>query len=412
LHSQYLLFCFICILNMDFAIPFYPNMQLAEVTNAVIANEFIRVNVELNKLNPNYIRPLDKDVNEVFNPSKNKTFRHGECTRWVLHNTDGKCIGRIAAFVNKKYRNKGDEFPVGGIGFFDCINDQEAADMLFDVAKHWLLQRGMEAMDGPINFGERDRWWGLVTEGFQEPLYCMNYNPPYYSSLFEHYGFRPFFNQICFGLNPKKKLSEKLHERHDHYSNPDYKAIPIDKRHLEKFANDFAIVYNKAWAGHGGLKELKKDQVLLMFKKMKPVMDERIIWFTYHKDQPIAMFINLPDLNQWFKYLNGQFDWFHKLKFLWIKRTKPCKKCTGLVFGVVPEFHGKGIDAYMIVESGKVIQWQTPYTEYEMQWIGDFNPKMLNVAASLGDTFRSRVLTTYRYLFDRTRPFKPHPTIS
>jgi hypothetical protein len=284
--------------------------------------------------------------------------------------------------------------------------------MLFDVAKHWLLQRGVEAMDGPINFGERDRWWGLVTEGFQEPLYCMNYNPPYYRELFENYGFRPFFNQICFGLDPKKKLSDKLHERHDQYATADYKCIPIDKNNLEKFATDFAYIYNKAWAGHGGAKELKKDQVLLMFKKMKPVMDERIIWFTYYKEQPIAMFINLPDLNQWFKYLDGQFTLYHKLKFLWIKKTKPCKKCTGLVFGIVPEFQGKGIDAYMIVESGKVIQWKTPYTEYEMQWIGDFNPKMLNVAASLGDTFQSRVLTTYRYLFDRTREFKRHPMVS
>ena len=113
-------------------------------------------------------------------PPKNKTFRHGECTRWVLQTSEGEFLGRIAAFINKKYKNKGDEFLVGGIGFFDCINDQSAADMLFDVAKHWLLQRGVEAMDGPINFGERDRWWGLVTEGFQEPLYCMNYNPPFY----------------------------------------------------------------------------------------------------------------------------------------------------------------------------------------------------------------------------------------
>jgi hypothetical protein len=78
----------------------------------------------------------------------------------------------------------------------------------------------------------------------------------------------------------------------------------------------------------------------------------------------------------------------------------------------VPEYQGKGIDAFMIVESGKIIQYHTPYTEYEMQWIGDFNPKMVNVAASLGDTFRSRVLTTYRYLFDQTREFKPHPRIS
>lgn len=387
-------------------------MQITEVTNASLARDFIKVNIELNRLNPNYIRPLDKDVEEVFDPARNKLFRTGECIRWILQSDEGKLIGRIAAFVNKKYRNKGDQFPVGGTGFFDCINDQRAADMLFDVAKHWLLQRGMEAMDGPINFGERDRWWGLVTEGFQEPLYCMNYNPPYYRNLFETYGFRVFFNQICFGMNPKKKLNEKLFERHAQVPQPEYTCIPINKKNLEKFIHDFTIIYNKAWAGHGGLKELKKEVVSLMFKKMKPVMDERIIWFTYHKEQPIAMFINLPDLNQWFKYLDGQFGLWHKLKFLWVKNTKPCKKFTGLVFGIVPEYQGKGIDAFMIVESGKVIQYHTPYTEYEMQWIGDFNPKMVNVAAGLGDTFRSRVLTTYRYLFDQTREFKPHPRIS
>ncbi len=97
-------------------------------------------------------------------------------------------IGRIAAFINKKYKNKGDDVPVGGIGFFECINDQDAADMLFDVAKHWLLQQGMEAMDGPINFGERDRWWGLVVEGFQTTVYCMNYNPPYYKDCLKIMG--------------------------------------------------------------------------------------------------------------------------------------------------------------------------------------------------------------------------------
>ena len=65
----------------------------------------------------------------------------------------------------------------------------------------------------------------------------------------------------------------------------------------------------------------------------------------------------------------------------------------------------------MIVEAAKVVQPTTSYAEYEMQWIGEFNPKMINVAQSLGDTFRSRTLTTYRYLFDRNREFKKHPVI-
>jgi len=388
-------------------------MQLTEVKTPKDEVAFIRVNVLLNNNNPNYIRPLDKDVQEVFDKKKNKTFRNGECARWILKDEEGNLAGRIAAFTNKKYRNKGDDVPVGGIGFFDCINHQEAADMLFDVAKHWLIQHGMEAMDGPVNFGERDRWWGLVTEGYQPPMYCMNYNPPYYKNLFEAYGFKLFFNQVCFGMDPKAPLKQKVFDRHALFANdPSFKALHIRKNQLEKYAQDFTTVYNKAWSGHGGLKEIKKDQIILMFNKMKPVMDERVIWFAYHNEDPIAMFINLPDLNQWFKHLHGKFGLLHKLKFLWVKKTKPNKKFAGIVFGVVPEYQGKGIDSYIIVESAKVIQPETTYTEYEMQWIGDFNPKMINVAENLGEVFRSRILTTYRYLFDRTKEFKRHPMVS
>ena len=387
-------------------------MHLTEVNDHKTAEEFIRVNMELNSGNPNYIRPLDKDIHQVFDPKQNKTFRHGECNRWILKDDDGKSIGRIAAFVNKRYKSKGDDVAVGGIGFFDCINNQQAADMLFDVAKHWLLQKGMGAMDGPINFGERDTWWGLVTHGFHEPLYRMNFNPPYYKTLFENYGFKLFFDQVCFGLDPKKKLTKKLYDRHSALSaDPAFTAMHIRKNQLDKFVRDFTIIYNKAWAGHGGMKQLREEQVSIMFKQMKMVMDERVVWFAYHNEDPVAMWVNLPDLNQWFKYLHGKFGLWQKLKFLWIKKTKPNKKFTGLVFGIVPEFQSKGVDAFMIVEGAKIIQPDTPYTEYEMQWIGDFNPKMINVAETLGETFRSRILTTYRYLFDRTKEFKRHPML-
>jgi hypothetical protein len=385
--------------------------ELEEVRTKEQAKEFLQVNVTLNKNNPNYIQPLNKDVYDVFDEKKNKTFRFGTVKRWIFKD-GGKSIGRIAAFTNKKYRNKGDDVTVGGIGFFDCINDQAAADMLFDVAKHWLLQQGMEAMDGPINFGERDRWWGLVVEGFQSPLYGMNYNPPYYKNLFEGYGFQPFFHQICFGMKPKNKLSDKVIERHAFYEKDHHFSVRnMEKSKLEKYAADFATVYNAAWAGHGGLKELKKEQVVLMFKKMKPVMDESIIWFAYKDEEPIAIFTNLPDLNQWFKHLNGKFDLLHKLKFLWIKKTVKNNKFTGLVFGVVPEFQGKGIDAFIVGEAHKTVL-KNPYDEYEMQWIGDFNPKMINVAQGLGDVYESRKLTTYRYLFDRTKEFKRHPILA
>jgi hypothetical protein len=397
-------------------------MQLVEVTNESMARDFLKVNLMVNKGNPNYIQPLDKDVNDVFNKKKNKAFRNGEVIRWILRDNKGRAIGRVAAFVNKKYKNKGDDGPVGGIGFFDCINDQSAADMLFDVAKHWLLQRGMEAMDGPINFGERDRWWGLLVEGFTPPVYCLNYNPPYYQELFETYGFKNFFNQVCFALDVGNRLQEKFYLRHaECASNPDLHAKYINKAELDKFAKDFTIVYNKAWAGHGGMKQMEEKVVRSMFRAMKPAMDERLCWFVYHKEDPIAVWINLPDLNQLFKHLHGRFDLLHKLKFLWLKKTKKIDKFVGLIFGVVPEWQGKGVDSFMIVEGARVIQrlhiengdykmGDPIYKNYEMQWIGEFNPKMINVAEGLG-TYRSRILTTYRYQFDRTKEYKPHPLV-
>ena len=386
-------------------------MELVIVNDKKTARQFLDVHVAINKQVPGWVRPLDKDIEQVFDPEKNKTFRNGECIRWLLKDDKGELIGRVAAFVNKKYKSKGDEQPTGGLGFFDCINDQAAANFLFDTGKAWLAERGMGAMDGPINFGERDRWWGLLVEGFNEPLYCMNFNPPYYQQLFETYGFQVFFHQICYSTKVDHTLQDKFYERHAKFAaDPAFSARYIDKKNLEKYVEDFVTVYNKAWAKHAGGKDMTKQQAMVIFKSMLPVMDERIVWFIYHHDEVIGCWLNLPELNQFFKHMNGKFGLLQKLKFLWLKRTGASSKFVGILFGIVPEFQGKGADAYMIVEGAKVIQHKLPYNEYEMQWIGDFNPKMMNIAEGLG-TARSRMLTTYRFLFDRTKEFKRHPIL-
>lgn len=388
-------------------------MKLLPVTDKATIRQFLNVPAFIHQNNPEWIRPLDKDIEEVFDRDKNKLFRQkgNECERWILNDDEGKIIGRIAVFVNKKYKNPGDEQPTGGIGFFECINDQSAADFMLDHARQWLQSRGMQAMDGPINFGERDRWWGLVVEGFHEPLYGMNYNPPYYQQLFENYGFRLFFNQVCFAMGVKDQVDKKFYERHAIFaSDPDFHSEHIRKNNLDKYAQDFCTVYNKAWAGHGGNKSLELRQAKKIMQSMKPVIDEHIVWFIYHKNEPIGCWLNLPDLNQWFKHLHGKFGLFQKLKFLWIKKFGKCNRFVGLVFGIVPEFQGTGADSYIIIEAAKVIQSEAKYEYYEMQWIGDFNPKMINIAEKL-TTYRSRRLVTYRYLFDRNKEFKRHPVV-
>lgn len=383
-------------------------MNIVEVKTPVEIQEFLDFPALLYKEDTSYIRPLDKDVEDVFNIRKNKLFKIGECARFLFKNKKNETVGRVAVFVNPKYENGK---PIGGIGFFDCIHCQETANFIFDFCKDWLQKRGMEAMDGSINFGERDKFWGVLTDGFTEPLYGMNYNAPYYESLFQNYGFQVYFNQLCYARSIYAEISSvftSMHEKHS--KNPAISAEPMKKNQLEKFARDFTEIYNKAWASHQGGKKLEYTKTLSMFRSMKPVLNEHISWFVYENEKPIAMWINLPDLNQWFKYLNGKFGIFQKLKFLWLQKFKKNKKMVDLVFGIVPEWQRTGIDGYMIWEGTQHLRKYTNFETTELQWIGDFNPKMMKIAQNL-DTEVTRKLVTYRYWFDREREFERHPTI-
>lgn len=379
-----------------------------EVKNDSQKKEFSEFPARLYKNDKNYIRPRNIDIEEVFSPDRNKFFKIGACTRFLFKTHKNETVGKVAVFINESYHQ---QQPTGGIGFFDCINDQQTADFIFDHCKNWLQQRGMEAMDGPINFGERDKFWGLVIEGFIEPLYGMNYNFPYYKDLFENYGFQIYFEQLCFSRPIFAEVSRVFTVMHaKHSKNPDLSAKPMKKNNLVKFARDFTEIYNKAWAAHGEGKRMEESKVLKMFKMMKPIINEHISWFVYENEKPVAMWMNLPDTNQWFKYLNGKFGLWEKLKFLWLKKFRKNEKMIGLVFGVVPEWQRKGLEGYMIWEGTQHLRKHTDFKVTEMQWIGDFNPKMIKIAENL-DTTVTRKLATYRYLFDRTKAFERHPEL-
>lgn len=388
-------------------------MQLTEVKDKRDEELFIRISESINRENPKYIPLLHQEVKDVFDPSKNKYFRDGEAIRWILKNDAGEYIGRIAAFVYKKYINKGTSFPTGCFGFFDCINDQSAANILLDAAKSWLKEKGMDAMDGPVNFGDRDKWWGLMVEGFeQEPIYGMSFNPSYYQQLLEEYGLKNYYNQYYYLRKVDGDLPPRFPERYAKFAaKPGYAARHININNLDKHAQEFATVYNAAWAQHGEAKEITVEQVKKLFNKMKPIMDERLIWFAYYKEDPIAMWINIPDLNQYFKHFNGKFGWLEKLRLMWMKKTGQCKKFTGVAFGIVPKFQALGIDSFMIYSGALLMQGKNWYTDYEMGWAGDWNPKMVNIYKSLG-ALQSRRMVVYREIFDENKhPFERHPII-
>lgn len=384
-------------------------MKIVEVSNPGQQKEFLEMAVRLYKHEKNWIRPLDKDIEGLFHPETNKLFRlGGKAKRWLLLNDTNETIGRVAAFLHPKWK---EEQPTGGVGFFECINNQEAAFLLFDTAKAWLESEGMEAMDGPVNFGERDKWWGLLVEGFSPPNYNMPWNFPYYKGFFEAYGFQIYFKQFTYmrpvqGVGFDEKMVARAKEI---LKEPDFQFRHLEWKELkEKAPQYFMEVYNKAWARHMG-KSLTLKETQLMFGKMKPIMDPRLIYFGFYKGEPISFFINIPEINQIFKYVDGKLDLWGKIKFLYNKTFNPPNKMLGLVFGVIPEFQGKGVDSAMIMAYNEKFarhDWFT-YKTIEMNWIGDFNPKMMRVCEQLNATIY-KTHHTYRYLFDRSKPFKRH----
>ncbi|UZR98813.1 hypothetical protein [Chondrinema litorale] len=382
-------------------------MKLIEVRTKEQNKKFLNLPIQLYKNVNAWIRPLDKDVEGVFDQEKNKNFEHGECIRWILED-NGKVIGRIAAFINTKTANKDNDQPTGGMGFFECIDNQDAANLMLDACKNWLQERGMQAMDGPINFGDRDKWWGLLTKGYDlEPIYQCNYNLPYYKELIENYGFQIYFEHYTFIRNTFDPFHPRIKHKADLLNqDKDYHFEHLDKKRFEQHMKDIVTVYNKAWTNHEGVAKISKEDAQMIINQLKPIIDEKIIWLAYYKDEPVAFYINIPEVNQIIKYFNGKLGTIEKLKFLWHKWRRTNKKMQGLIFGVAPEHQGKGLDGALIMATAQMVQKDyRRYPTLEINGIGDFNRKMILVVKQVGGEI-GKVHSTYRYLFDREKPFE------
>lgn len=384
-------------------------MQTVEVTNIKTRTAFHRVPKRLYRDDPHWVCPLDSEIESIFDPGKNPYFNHGEAIRWVLYDAQGTPVGRVAAFIDKNNAFQQDQ-PTGGMGFFECIDDQKAARLLFDQAKHWLKERGMEAMDGPINFGETDKYWGLLVEGFTHPSYEIAYNPPYYRNLFESYGFRTYYKQEGFHLDVKKPLPPRFRKIAEWIAQkPGYEFRHFRWKEMDRYVEDFAAVFNEAWASFKeNFQPLEASYIKRTLRKAKPILEEEFIWLAYHEGRPIAIYLMYPDLNLILKHLNGRLHPVALVRFLWLKWRKTMNRARGVLMGVVPRFQGMGVEAGIILNLVKVFERKKHYREIEFSWVGDFNPKMRKIFLSVGSVPVKHYIT-YRYLFDPRAPYKRYP---
>jgi hypothetical protein len=375
-------------------------MQLIEVKDKRTAREFLDVAKELYRYDPVWVCPLDQDIKKIFNPDQNAFYREGNAIRWILKDDHGKLIGRIAAFYNKKkaflYKQ-----PTGGAGFFECIDDQEAADLLFNSAQKWLQSQGMEAMDAPVNFGENDNFWGLLVEGYTHPAYGMAYNFPYYQKLFENWGFKKYFTQITKHLDltvpfPDRfwKIAEWVNKRGG------FTFRHFTYKEADKFIHDIKSVYDQAWVNHEHFIPLDIEVLKEGLESAKPILEEDFIWFVYRDEEPVAFYVMFPDINMILRHFKGNLTLWNKLRFLYYKKTKEINRIRQTMMGVIPKYQGAGLESAIFWHLREPVLEKRPHIkEMELSWVGDFNPKMLAIQEAV-NAKPGKIHITYRKLFN------------
>lgn len=389
-------------------------MQIIEVKTKTDKREFLNLPKQLYKEDNNWICQLDSTIESVFDPSGNHTFLHGEAIKWILKDGNRNTIGRIAAFIDR-VRSEANNQPTGGIGFFEVIESRDAAFLLFDTAREWLIVHGMEAMDGPVNFGENDNNWGLLVEGFVQQGFGMPYNKKYYKNFFEEYGFRNYFEQYSYHRElrtsdneivqfPQRimKIAEWLSRR------PGYSFHHFDFRDKEKYINDIVSIYNSTWSV---FKEdfTPLDPAILYssLKKAKPIIDADLIWFAYHNEKPISFFILFPDLNQILKYFNGRMNPWNMVRFIYFKTTHKMTRLRAVVGGVHPAYQNSGVESAIFLHLYGEFKKKPWFKELELSWVGDFNPKMIAIYEALGAK-KVKTHITYRYLINSKLQYKKY----
>lgn len=380
-------------------LPPHPVFEAKHVDDLRMEEVFLDIPEVIHHDDPNWIPFLRTEIRNIFDPSINPYFRHGTARRWILADASGEVLGRIAAFINFKKMYDEDK-KVGCIGFFECINDTDAAFLLFDTAIQWLTERyQIEIVDGPVNFGENDKYWGLLIKGFTPPSYGMNYNPPYYQELFELYGFSIQYRQLTTRLDLRTPLPERVNKIAKRViENKQYRFIPFRYRDRDRFIKDFIQVYNQAWASFKNFQPMEADVIRQSLDEMKPIIDKSVIWFAYSGDNAIGFILAVPDVNEILRHVGGRLNLWGKCKFLFYKHWKGFSCLRVIVMGIVPEFQQRGLESALIMQAYRIGKASQRYRYVQLAWVGDFNDKMIAIHTALGATEDKQHATFRKHL--------------
>jgi len=305
--------------------------------------QFIKMQWKIYKGDPNWVPPLIMDRKKILDREKNPFYKHAEA-EYFLAKKNGEIVGRIAAIKNDLH-NQIHKENTGFFGFFECINDQEVANALFDTAKKWLKEKGLDTMRGPANPSSNDEY-AMLLDGFDDtPRLLMTYNPKYYLDLCDNYGLVKAKDLYAYKLENKKVIASEKVKRVAEIARKRYK-LKITQLNMKDFNNELKkvkYVYNKAWEPNWGFIPLTDEELDAMAKDLKPLAEPSLVLFGEIDNKTVGFALVMLDYNQIIKELDGKLFPFGFIKLM--TQKKKIKWCRIITLGIIPDFQKKGLDS-------------------------------------------------------------------
>jgi len=371
--------------------------KIITVSNSSELKRFIKSQFNFYKDDKNFVPPLIMDRLKLLNKDKNPFFKHSKMELFMVEE-NGNILGRIAAIINDNH-NKTHNDKVGFFGFFECENNQETANLLFDEAKKFLSKNGMTEMRGPANPSLNDEC-GLLIDGFDSPpVILMTYNPKYYINLIENYGLSKVKDLYAYHLVNEEYVSEKLERMQSIVRKRNSLTIrSMNFSNKKQFKLDVATlkyIYNNAWEPNWGFVKMTDEEFDFLANDLKSIADPDYALIAEINGKPAGFALALPDINQCLIHnKNG-----YLLPGIWHLLTKKKKidLLRIIVLGILPQYQRTGADAVLYWELGT--RGKPKGIKYgEASWILEDN-EMMN--KGLTTTMLGKVYKTYR-LYQKT----------
>ncbi|MGB7911059.1 MAG: hypothetical protein WCF59_02415 [Desulfobaccales bacterium] len=327
--------------------------------------DFIDLPWEIYAGYPKWVPPLKKDVRRLLDPRRHPFWEFSE-RRLFLARRGSKTVGRIAGIIDRHYNELHSE-KMGIWGFFECIDDPEAAAALFAAAETWVRQQGMDFIRGPLN-PSLNYEAGLLIEGFDyPPVLGMTYNPPYYPRLVESCGFIKEKDLLAYLIEAPFQVPEWMDQLAERLAHK--KGVRIRAFRPKDQDSEFLLIreiYNDSWSDNWGFVPISDNEIRDIQKEMMKFADPDLAFFIYFEEEPVAVCVVLPDLNPLLKRLNGRVGLLGLLKLL--RYRGEIRGLRGFIFGVKEQYRQLGFPMLATYHLNEIVRKKGKYHYMEMGW--------------------------------------------